>query len=596
MSKELFIDNPTKIAELLNNTRLGLIGLPDLQRPFVWPDVKVRNLFDSMMRGYPIGYIMLWYFPTNYTDGKSSIGLNSKTHSEPKILVIDGQQRLTALMSAMYGVKIKDKKYREREIKISYCPLTKEFAVWSQAYAKNPEWISKISDVFKAKEKNAINSLEDFIKEFVKGINEGRIKKGITQLTESDIVNIRNNIEELLSLTDFLLPTLEISHEVDEEAVAEIFVRVNSGGKSLNESDFIQTLISVYDNETRNKIDKFAAESGSPIPKSSYNTIIELTPAHIIRMTVGLGFKRARLKYAYMLLRGKNLETGDFSFEEQNKNLAFFKESLEKVMNVNTWHAFINAIGNAGYHDKRQIASNNAVVFCYIFYLIGKHDYHLTELQLNQYIAKWFFVSSLTSYYTSSVETTLENQFNDLKSINSGNEFIAYFDKTISTIFTDDYFKISLPNDLNKSATTSPIWNGFVASQIILGTNLLFSNTPIAKFFMPGTVGTKNAIDRHHIFPKNYLDHIGVTSDREKNQLANFIYIDYPNNIDISDNPPSDYVPKYREKMGEKDFAEACEEHALPVGFENMDYQVFQEKRRVLMAMIIKKAYDKLCQ
>ena len=159
MGKELFKNIPSKVGDLVKDVRNGRIGLPDLQRPFVWRDNKVRELFDSMLKGYPIGYIMLWESPVDYESKKSAIGDNSKTYEEPKELVIDGQQRLTALVAAMYAVKVKDKNFADREIKISYNPLTREFAVWSQAYEKDTEWISRISDVFLAKEDNSISSL-----------------------------------------------------------------------------------------------------------------------------------------------------------------------------------------------------------------------------------------------------------------------------------------------------------------------------------------------------------------------------------------------------------------------------------------------------
>ena len=138
MGKELFKNIPSKVGDLVKDVRNGRIGLPDLQRPFVWKDNKVRELFDSMLKGYPIGYIMLWESPTDYEDKKSPIGHNAKTYEEPKELVIDGQQRLTALVAAMFAVRVKDKNFADREIKISYNPLTREFAVWSQAYERDP--------------------------------------------------------------------------------------------------------------------------------------------------------------------------------------------------------------------------------------------------------------------------------------------------------------------------------------------------------------------------------------------------------------------------------------------------------------------------
>lgn len=106
MGNELFKNIPSKVGDLVKDVRNGRIGLPDLQRPFVWKDNKVRELFDSMLKGYPIGYIMLWESPADYESKKSTIGDNSKTYEEPKELVIDGQQRLTALVAAMFAVKV----------------------------------------------------------------------------------------------------------------------------------------------------------------------------------------------------------------------------------------------------------------------------------------------------------------------------------------------------------------------------------------------------------------------------------------------------------------------------------------------------------
>lgn len=592
MATELFKNIPSKVGDLVRDVRSGRIGLPDLQRPFVWKDSKIRDLFDSILKGYPIGYIMLWESPIDYESKKSGIGDNIKTYDEPKELVIDGQQRLTALVAAMFGIKVKDKNFAEREIKIAFNPISCEFAVWSNAYAKDTEWISKISDVFLAKENN---TLITFRRNFIRDCNEGRSKKGYAILSDAEEYIIEENINKLLNLYEYSLPTLEISYNADEEDVADIFVRVNSGGQSLTENNFIQTLISVYENDTSDKINDFAAASRIPAQNTSFNNLIAVDPSHLIRMAIGVGFRRARLRYAYMLLRGKNLETGKFSENERYDNLQKFKCALDKVMNLNNWHAFINIAGEAGYISRNLIASSNAVVFNYILYLIGKYDYNLTAIQLKKIISKWFFMSTVTYFYSGSTESDVEKQFADLRNVHSADEFIAYLNNVIETRFTDDYFNLTLPSELNTSASISPAWYGYIASQIVLNTPMLFSNTPISKFFILGASGTKNAIDKHHIFPKNYLTKMGVSSDRERNQIANFTYLDYATNIDISDDDPAVYVNKYRTRLGETAYLQSCSEHALPENFETMSYEEFLDKRRKLMAQIIRKAYIKLC-
>lgn len=593
MATELFKNIPSKVGNLVRDVRIGKIGLPDLQRPFVWKDNKIRELYDSMLKGYPIGYIMLWESPADYDEKKSGIGINGKIYTEPKELVIDGQQRLTALVASMYGVKVKDKNFVEREIKISFNPLTREFAVWTSAFERTPEWIPKVSDVFLAKENNTISA---FRRKYIRAVNEARNKREEKALTDAEEDLIENNINDLLNLSEYSLPTLEISYNAREEDVADIFVRVNSGGQSLTENNFIQTLISVYENETSDQMNLFCEQSRIPASGTSYNNIIAIEPSHLIRMAVGVGFRRARLRYAYMLLRGKNLETGKYSAEERQENLAKFKEALLKVMDLNNWHAFLNCIGEAGYISKTQIASSNAVVFSYVLYLIAKYDYKLDAVRLKKTIAKWFFMGAITYFYTGSTESEVEKQFADLRNVHDAEQFIAYIERTITTRFTEDYFRLTLPNELNSAAAISPAWNGYIAAQVVLNTPMLFSATPVSKYFILGASGTKNAVDKHHIFPKNYLTQIGYMTDRERNQIANFTYLDYVTNIDISDDPPVEYVERYRNRMGEAEYHKTCEDHALPPDFEKMEYIEFLKERRLRMAQIVQKAYKKLCE
>lgn len=590
MGKELFTPIPSKVKNLVDDVRIGKIGLPDLQRPFVWTDSKVRDLFDSMLRGYPIGYVMLWESPVNYEEKKSSIGGNKKIYEEPKELVIDGQQRLTALVAAMYGVKVRDKNYEEQEIKISYNPQTREFAVWTFAIERDQEWISRISDVFLAKESNTFTK---FRRAYIKSLNEARLKKGLEELSDEEIDLIEDNLNDLLGLEDFSLPTLEISVGADEQDVADIFVRVNSGGQKLNENNFIQTLIAVYEKDVHDKITAFCQESRIPKGGTSFNHIMEVDPQHLVRVAVGLGFHRARLRYAYMLLRGKNLETGKYSDETRTQNLTIFKNALESAMNLNNWHAFLNCVSSAGYVSSKLIASSNAVVFSYVLYLIGKLEYKVDSVRLNKIISKWFFMAAVTYFYSGSTESEVERQFADLRAIHTADEFIAYLENSIASKFTDDYFSVTLPNELNTSSAISPAWNGYVAAQVVLSNPMLFSTGTLTPYLLPGASGTKNAVDKHHIFPKNYLAQIGITNDRDRNQAANFTYLDYVTNIDISDDAPNLYIQRYKDKLG-SEFAQHCENHALPEDFELMDYMEFLNKRRSLMARLIKKAYSRL--
>ena len=590
MSIPLYTNIPSDVAELLHDVKIGKIGLPDLQRPFVWMDNKVRDLLDSMYKGFPIGYIMLWSAPDNY-ERTSHIGTDQKKYPEPQDLVIDGQQRLTALLAALYGVEIKDKNYKSRHIKIAFNPIEDDFKVWTAVYEKNPEYISQISDVFDADSNRLISK---FRKNYIKSVNDARLKNNKPQLTEGEEYHIEDSINNLLNLQRYSLPTLKISSKASEEDVSEIFVRVNSGGQKLTEKNFIETLLAVFDNEVHDKINRFCEESRKPMEGTSFNQIIEVDPSHLIRIGVGVGFHRARLKYAYLLLRGKNLTTGIFDQNIREQNLDTFRKALDLATNLNDWHAFLNLYADAGYYNQNMISSSNGVIFSYILYLIGKHEYKVSSIELRKVMTKWIYMATVTSYYSGSTETNVEKQMADLRNLHSDKEFVDYLNKSIEDRFTDDYFNYSLTSDLITSSANSPVWNAYLAAINVLGTPMLFSNTPASKHMLPGASGTKNSIDKHHIFPKHYLELIGFKDDRDRNQIANFTYLDYQTNIDIGDNPPYEYVDKYRKKLGETAYLKTCEDNALPINFEKMEYLNFISERRKLMAKIIKSAYIQL--
>ncbi len=592
MAQELFERVDRKVGNLLDDVINGRIGLPDLQRPFVWADAKVRNLFDSMMKGFPIGYVMLWASPADYTNTKS-IGVGEKEFKRPDDLVIDGQQRLTSLLAAMTGMEVLDKNFKPRRIKISYDPLEKDFQVWTQAFERSYKYIADISEVFKAHDNLVISK---FRRAIVNRMNEGRTKNEQPELTEEEQDRIEDNINALLGLRNYTIPTLRILSKADEEDVAEIFRRVNSGGQNLNENNFIETLLAVYDNEMHDKIKKFCSDSRVPAKNTSYNQIIDVDPSHIIRVAIAYGFHRARMRYGYKLLRGDDLDAGTTSVETREKNMQIFREALDRVINLNDWHAFINLFSEAGYLGKDLVRSNYVVVFSYVFYLMGKYEYNVSPLVLRHAIIRWIFMSTITSFYSSSPETTVERQMADLRNIHNGEEFVRYLDDMVKLRMNETYFSVELVKDLVSSSASSPLWFGYIASINVLGTPMLFSNTPQSKYWLIGTDGEKKSIDKHHIFPKHYLETIGIASDRDRNQLANFTYLDYNTNIDISDDEPALYVERYKSKLGEDNYAKHLADNAIPLGFEHLDYFEFLDERRKLMAGIIKKAYMKLWQ
>lgn len=127
------------LAGLLHYIDIGDIGLPDIQRPFVWSNAKVRDLFDSMYRGFPVGYLLFW--ENGAANGARQIGVGQKQHQSPARLIVDGQQRLTSLYSVFRSRRALDDDYKERFIEIAFRPRDGKFEVCDAAIRKDPGWV-----------------------------------------------------------------------------------------------------------------------------------------------------------------------------------------------------------------------------------------------------------------------------------------------------------------------------------------------------------------------------------------------------------------------------------------------------------------------
>ena len=587
MAKMLFTPVPRILKDLIMEVENGKLGLPELQRGYVWKAAKVRDLLDSMLKGYPIGYLMIWD-AADSGDKSKQIGTDSKAYSAPKSLVIDGQQRLTSLFSVMRGRKIVDEKFNEKPVIISFNPLTKAFAVGDNATKRGADWIYDISEVFLNE-----SSSFSYISKKVESMAESRDRVG-APLTDGEKQHIAQNIQGLLSLGDFSVPTLEINGSADEESVADIFVRVNSGGEKLGEDDFILTLISVYWQEGRQKIVEFCRSAKIPKQGTPYNFLFQPSPTHIVRVAMSYGFKRARLRYAYMLLRGRDFDKGIYSDGLRIQHFDKLKDVLDKVLNVQVWKSFLKCVEAAGFVTKSLISSENALVYSYVMYLLGKFDYEMEESALRRLIAKWFFMTAVTGYYTGSPETDMESDLADLRNVKTADSFVSLLEQKIAAVFTGDYFNISLPNNLANSAPRNPSWFGYCAALNVLDAKVLFSTLHTRELFSPTADGTKTALERHHLFPKAYLARIGITDDRDRNQNANFAFIEWSDNIEILDTSPAEYMKEQLEKIPVDEKVGIYANHALPNGWEHMEYGEFLTQRRILMAKVVKRGFERL--
>lgn len=580
MSEIIFQKTEFSVQNLLAYVEMGDLGLPELQRPFVWPDSKVRDLFDSMYRGYPIGYFLFWEngLPDH---GKPISPLTDQ--KVPKLLIVDGQQRITSLFAVIKGREILRKDGKRERIKIAFRPRDGKFEVSNAAIQKDPEWIADISPLWSPEWKKVVRTFFQRLRE----------ERGLSQ-EEEDRLDVA--IERLRNLVHFPLVALVLSSRVDEESVAEVFVRINSKGTPLNQANFILTLMSVFWDEGRMKLENFCAQTRRPtldVP-SPFNRLFQPSADHLLRVSVALGFRRARLSHVYTILRGKDLETREFSEEKREQQFRILRKAQEHVLNLTNWHEFIKVIKQAGFRRKELISSQYALLYTYAFYLIGKHDFHVDPYTLRALMARWLFMVSLTGRYTDSPESRMEQDLADLRNLSTAEEFIRHFDEVIASEFTEDYWNITLPNELATASLRSPAFFAYYAALVLLDARAFFSKLKIAELLEPETRAKKSALDRHHLFPRAYLAKMGIQDRREVNQVANLALIEWSDNELIGDRPPREYMPRLRKRLSPNELAEMNFWHALPNGWEDMDYHDFLEARRKLMAQVIRRGFEKL--
>ncbi|WAC04296.1 MAG: DUF262 domain-containing protein [Methanoregula sp.] len=582
MKSTLFKEVSYSLSKLILDIEMGEIGLPDIQRPFVWTPTKVRDLFDSMYKGFPVGYLLFW--SNSLADGSRQIGTDTK-QKVPKLLIVDGQQRLTSLYSVLKGKPVMTQDFKPLSINIAFRPRDEYFEVTDAAIRKNPEFIPDISQLWS---KEILWTR--FVKDFISRLKEHH------ELSEKEEDEIIEKIDALRDLQNYPFTAMELSYNVDEEQVADIFVRINSKGVILNQADFILTLMSVFWDQGRADLEKFCRASRQPTTNtsSSFNYFIEPAPDQLLRVAVGLGFKRARLQHVYSLLRGKDLDTGQFSDERRVSQFAVLKNSQEIVLNLQNWHEFLKALMRAGYRSKVMITSEMAVIYAYTMFLIGKTDYKVEPFELRNCIARWFFMTSLTGRYTTSPEGAMEADLARLRNVKDGVGFYAVLNQIINDTLTEDYWNITLPNDLATSSARSPSLFAYYAALNLLDAKVLFSKMKVPELLDPAIKAKKSSTERHHLFPKNYLKTLGIKDTKEINQIANFALVEWLDNIGIMDDAPSTYLPKYLGRFSEPEITSMYYWHALPKNWETLDYSTFLDQRRKMMANVIRAGFTEL--
>lgn len=589
--------NNVSIGTLLGYINGGIIAIPEIQRPFVWDSTKVRDLIDSLYKGYPIGYIITWKNP--------SVKLKDGTSSEGKQILIDGQQRIMALRASLLGKEVLDNNYKKKRIKIAFNIAEQKFETSNPAIEKQEEWISDISQFM---QDGNIDTF-DFVSKYAQRFN-----------IEPNVVMER--INKLLAIKNILIGEINLGSSLDIDTVTEIFVRINSAGVPLSQADFAMSKISVnetyHGNEMRKVIDYFCHLAKTPLDyenivnndnefanseifqkikwvKDNADELYLPTYTDMLRVAFTYKFRRGKLQDLVSLLSGRDFETREYRIEIIEDSFNKLYEGIREFINQSNYERYVMILKSAGIIDDSLVRSQNVLNFGYILYLLLREK-NIDASKIQSLVRRWIIMSILTQRYTSSPESAFDYDIRRFNETNNIEQYIIDEEKRqLSETFWSDY----LVDRLDTPVTSSPFWKTYLVAQIFLGDRGFLSDSIKVQYLI------ENRGDVHHIFPKDYLKRNGYKNKQQYNQIANFAMLQTEINIAVSNRAPREYMSdvkaqcngkdnKYGLISDEEDLKRNLQENSIPEEIVDMtceDYEEFLRKRRVLMAEKVKKYY-----
>jgi hypothetical protein len=263
-------------------------------------------------------------------------------------------------------------------------------------------------------------------------------------------------------------------------------------------------------------------------------------------------------------------------------------------MESTPWRDYLLRVKHAGFVSQPFIASKNAIVNAYAFYIRGRKA-GVPKSKLDEMISRWVFGSLLTARYSGSSETVFEEDLAQVARLrpDDADGFVSALDAAMRETITSDYWTHSLVSALETQKTRAPAALAFRAAQVVLGARALFSDQLLQNLLDPPAQGARAASEAHHLFPEAWLHAHGIRERRRINQVANMADVGWYDNSAIGGRSPAEYVPRLRQSLAIDDdrWGRMCAEHALPLGWESMGYEEFLRERRRRMADIIRVAF-----
>ncbi|MGI0107040.1 GmrSD restriction endonuclease domain-containing protein [Salinimicrobium sp. WS361] len=586
------------VDTLLSWIKSGEIAIPEIQRPFVWKATKVRDLIDSLYKGYPVGYIITWRNP--------DVKLKNGELSAGKKVLIDGQQRITALTAAIVGQRVLNKNYKEISIRIAFNPVAEKFDVLNKAHERSPQWINNINPI--------INDEISISKAIRKYKNEN---------PEVDEDLIEERIENLKKIKNKQVGIIELDHSLDIDTVTEIFIRINQKGVVLSNADFVMSKIASDEQHEGNKMRKLIDYFCRLIVDKDFNKHIQdndsefanhefyraikwmaggtdslYVPDYIDVLRTAFTYKFSRGKFSDLvaLLSGRNFETRSYEDEIAENSYKMLAEGLTNFVNQTNYQRFLMIVQSAGFIDQKLISSKTSLNFSYSLYLKLRSE-GMPEARIQHFVKRWLVMSLLIGRYSGSAESMIDE---DIKQINEKG-VAAYLHQMEQSNLGAGFWDFGLVDSLETSSVNNNAYNVYLAAQCHF-------NAPA---FLAKTMKIRSLIEQrgdvHHLFPKKYLMNNNYPQ-KAYNQVANYVHTEQATNIKIGMAAPTDYMLKVIDEVNngsrtlttldsETVLWENLKENDIPLLINDCDhtsYNEFLRRRRNLMAKKIKTYYESL--
>jgi len=595
----IYTVTPQSVETILGWVKSKEIAIPEIQRPFVWERTDVRDLLDSLYSGFPVGYLITWKNP--------NVRLKSGGLSSGRKILIDGQQRVTALMTSLLGEKVLNDNYEDLRMMVSFNPLTEELEVANIALKNDPLWIYDIADIF-----TSTHSMYTIVKSYCE-------KNKCDEDQEKQVASAFGRLDKIKYNQ---IGIIELDQALEVEWVQEIFKRVNSQGKKLSQADFAMSKIAVNEkfggNILRKAIDYFCHFSRAPERlediferdkefsgtqyavgmrwlKNFTSDIYDPSYSDMLRVAAMSELGRGKLADVVALLSGRNFETKEYEEAVEEESFARLAEGIKCFINETQFTKFVMIIRSAGFISSDLLSSQGALNFAYILYLHCKRE-NIDSVDIEHLVRRWFVLSLLTGRYSGSFESQYDQDFRQMLSAGTQQMIKTVIDSELS----DGFWEGLLPQVMDTSAARSPYWNVFRASQIFAK----------SKGFLSTEISTQDLVelkgDVHHIYPKSYLKAKGYKPG-QYNQIANLVQMQTEINIKIGAKSPNQYFSSLNDQVsggeqvygGLKDRARLLEnlsEHALPHELleAEIPFEEFLVIRRKLMSDKVRRYFASL--